>query len=281
MPAMIRPRRVVPRLHYTLLMCGFRGHEFVGTDAEKLRERDTVFAHDEAGVRWYRCLRCDSWLPHSPPTSPTREYPPLQQEIALPLRGRPLRDLFVLRAIAVIRAFKGLFLLALAAGIFVFAANSVTLRDTFYRVIAELEGQVVTEIEGRHHGVVGLIEKLLSYDSSQLNIFAAAVIAYAAVNFLEAIGLWNDRRWGEYLTFCAVTAFIPLEIYELTLSITVIKIAAVVINIGICAYLLFVKRLFGVRGGYAALMVAHHEEVSWEVLERATPGHPGWRAPFD
>ena len=56
------------------------------------------------GVRWHRCLRCDSWLPFPPPEDPVRRHPPDRDEIELPLRGKPLRDKIVLRVIAVDRA---------------------------------------------------------------------------------------------------------------------------------------------------------------------------------
>jgi hypothetical protein len=39
----------------------------------------------------------------SPPARPARQYPPRREEITLPLRGRPLRDRYVLRLIAVDR----------------------------------------------------------------------------------------------------------------------------------------------------------------------------------
>jgi hypothetical protein len=53
---------------------------------------------ETAGLRWYRCLRCDSWVALSPPARPARQYPPRREEITLPLRDR-----YVLRLIAVDR----------------------------------------------------------------------------------------------------------------------------------------------------------------------------------
>src|SRR5271165_594726 len=100
------PRRFRPRLHWELLLCGVRGHELVGTDAAELREQDAILAReDAAGTRWYRCLRCDSWLALPRPQQPAHEHPPSRDEIELPLRGKPLRDKIALRIIAVDRAF--------------------------------------------------------------------------------------------------------------------------------------------------------------------------------
>src|SRR3954471_3371597 len=100
-----RPRRFVPRFHWELLVCGLSGHELVGLDAARLRPEDAVVAREIEGVRWHRCLRCDSWLPIGPPPADaSRELPPERDEIELPLRGRPLRDRVVLRLIAINRA---------------------------------------------------------------------------------------------------------------------------------------------------------------------------------
>ena len=56
------------------------------------------------GLRWYRCVRCDSWVPLPPPEHPARETPPSRDEVDLPLRGKALRDKIVLRVIAIDRA---------------------------------------------------------------------------------------------------------------------------------------------------------------------------------
>src|SRR4051794_35503556 len=71
-----RPSRFRPRLHYELLVCGLAGHALVGLDARTLRPQDAVVAREIDGVRWHRCLRCDSWLPVRRPPYAARETPP-------------------------------------------------------------------------------------------------------------------------------------------------------------------------------------------------------------
>ncbi|MFL5827526.1 MAG: DUF2127 domain-containing protein, partial [Thermoleophilaceae bacterium] len=128
-PGIAEPRRFMPRFHYELLVCGLRGHELIGTDAERIRPQDAVVVREAPeGFRWHRCLRCDSWLPLPPPDHPARTYPPDPDEIDIPLRGKALRDKIVLRLIAIDRAFHFVILGALAAAIFVFAANRNELR---------------------------------------------------------------------------------------------------------------------------------------------------------
>ena len=85
LPGVGKPRRFVPRFHYELLVCGLRGHELVGLGAAELRPADHAFAREMEGVRWHRCLRCDSWLPFAQPEHPTEPHPPARDLIELPL----------------------------------------------------------------------------------------------------------------------------------------------------------------------------------------------------
>ena len=266
-----KPARFVPRLHWELIVCGIAGHELVGLDAGDVRQGDALFAREVSGVRWHRCLRCDSWLPFPPPASPAREHPPDRGEIDLPLRGRPLRDKIVLRAIAVDRAFHFVVLGLLGLAILIFAAHRATFRDRFYRVVTDLQGGVAGS--GRvHHGVLGEIDKAFTLQSSRLHLFAAIILVYATVEGIEAFGLWYQRRWAEYLTFVVTASLLPLEIYEIATRLSPLKILAFVINVAVVAYLLYAKRLFGLRGGAEADEAIRAADVGWDALERTAPG---------
>src|SRR5689334_21259922 len=95
-PGTTAPRRFRPTFHYELLVCGLMGHELVGTDAAELRPRDALVAlPGPEGLRWHRCLRCDSWVALPPPPRPARPVPPDRDQVVLPLRGRALRDKIV------------------------------------------------------------------------------------------------------------------------------------------------------------------------------------------
>lgn len=271
-PGSSRPRRFVPRFHYELLVCGLRGHELLGTDAERLRPQDAVVVREgEDGLRWHRCLRCDSWVPLPAPASPARELPPDRDEVEVPLRGRALRDKIVLRVIAVDRALHFVGLGVLAAAIFLFAANRTQLREPVFRVLADLQ-LGVTRAGTVRGGIVGDIQRLFSVQSGTLVKIGVVVAAYAVLEGVEAVGLWRQRRWAEYLTFIATTALLPVEVYELTKRISPLKITALVVNLAIVAYLLCAKRLFGLRGGGEAEHALRERDSGWEALERTAPG---------
>src|ERR1700733_11490541 len=87
-PGSERPRRFRPRLRYELIGCGLHGHELLGTEVAEIRTEDSLIVREDSdGLRWYRCLRCDSWLPLLPPESPQRQHLRPREDIVLPLRG--------------------------------------------------------------------------------------------------------------------------------------------------------------------------------------------------
>jgi uncharacterized membrane protein (DUF2068 family) len=275
-PGTVRPARFVPRLHYELLVCGLRGHELIGTDAAELRDQDAVFARDIDGVRWYRCLRCDSWLALSEPAAAARRHPPDRDEIDLPLRGKALRDKIVLRVIAVDRAFHFVILGLLAIAIFLFTAHQVELRNTFYRVVADIQhGAGGAPVQTGHVGILHDLDRLFSLRSGTLHVVGIAVTAYAVLEGVEAIGLWFQQRWAEYLTFVATTALLPLEVYELTRTVSPLKIIALIVNVAVVIYLLRAKRLFGFNGGAGAERTERERDIGWEALERTAPERGG------
>ena len=270
-PGTVRPSRFRPRFHWELLVCGVRGHELVGVDAARLRPGDELLVRELDGLRWYRCLRCDSWLPLAPPISPARETPPDRDEIALPLRGKALRDRIVLRVIAVDRAIHFVVLGLLSVAVFLFAGHEVRLRNAFYRVVNAVQGTSGGPTHARHAGFLGTLQHVFTLKSSTLYAVAAAAAAYAVLEGVEAVGLWYQRRWAEYLTFVATCLFLPYEVWELTRTVSPFKVAAIVINVAVAVYLLFAKRLFGLRGGAAADEAERERDVGWDALERTAP----------
>jgi uncharacterized membrane protein (DUF2068 family) len=271
-PGTERPRRYRPRLRYELIDCGLHGHELLGLDAARLRDEDSVFAREAGGLRWYRCLRCDSWVALSPPRDPAAQYPPHREEVILPLRGRPLRDRYVLRLIALDRVLHFLVLAILAVALILFAHDRAMLNADFTRIVKDLQGGLGGPVNNSKHGIVYDLRRLFTISTTNLYLVAAGIAAYAVLEGTEAVGLWLGRRWAEYLTFVATVVFVPFEIRELTRGVSWLKVLALVINLLIVIYLLFAKRLFGLRGGGKAERAERERDTGWAAIERATPG---------
>ena len=271
LPGVGKPSRFRPRFHWELLVCGLRGHELVGLDAAELRPEDEPFAREMEGTRWHRCLRCDSWLPFAPPAEPTSEHPPALELIELPPRGKPLRDKIVLRAIAIDRVLHFLILAVLAVAVLLVASNEIDLRDKFYAVLGALHGGLGGPTSDSNGGFVDRIDHFLNLPPDKLQLIALALAAYAALQLAEAIGLWLLKRWAEYLAVVSTSVFLPLEVYELVERVTALKIIAIIVNVAIVVYLLFAKRLFGLRGGTAADEALRERDMGWSALAANAP----------
>jgi uncharacterized membrane protein (DUF2068 family) len=172
--------------------------------------------------------------------------------------------------IAVNRAlhFAGLALLGIA--ILLFAANRADLHATVIKVVADLGGGT-TASGNASHGLSHSIDQLFSLQSGRLHLFAAIALVYAAIEGIEAFGLWYAKRWAEYLTLIVTASLLPVEIYELSHHVSPFKVVAFAINVVVVAYLLFAKRLFGFNGGAAADEALRERDVGWHALERTAP----------
>jgi uncharacterized membrane protein (DUF2068 family) len=258
------------QIDWELITCGFGGHVFAHVEGSG--SEDPHLVREGNGVCWHRCLRCDGWLA-LPGEADVPDSVPGRDEIVIPLRGKPLRDRIVLRLIAVDRLVHVLVLGLLGIAVLAFAANRATLRDAFYRVLTALQGGVAggpVQTTG-HVGIVHDFDRLFTLRAGTLKEVGIALLCYAALEGLEAIGLWFAQRWAEYLTFLSTAILLPLEVYEIIHKGTPLKVIGFLINVAVVVYLLLRKRLFGLRGGGAADEAERNRDMGWDALERATP----------
>jgi uncharacterized membrane protein (DUF2068 family) len=257
---------------WELLDCALHGHVHVGVDAAEVTDEDSEFVRGIGGIRLHRCLRCDGWHHQPEPAVPGRQSVPTRDEIELPDRGRALRDRFVLRLIAFDRAVHVVILVAIALALFIFASHRTSLERSYDSIMNSLLGS-----SGGPHalrGWLGHLRGVFVFSPKHLYELAIAASLYAALEAAEAVGLWYSKRWAEYLTFIATCALLPLEIYELTNKLSVLKIVVLVLNLAVAIYLLLAKRLFGLRGGSAAIDARRSDASGWAAFDRATPPLP-------
>ncbi len=266
------PARRWHRIDWELVACGWRGHEIVGTDIAELRPQDALLARDAGGVRWHRCLRCDSWVALPLPRAPASVHLPDRSAIEIPLRGKALRDKVVLRLIALDRVLHFVILVALSIGVLAIADNEASVRSRFYRILTDLQGGVgggPVQTSG-HVGILGEFDKLFSLRSGTLRELGIGLLSFGLLEGVEAVGLWLTKRWAEYLTFIATTLLLPLEVYEIIHKGTALKVIGFIINLAVVVYLLFAKRLFGLRGGGAVDQAERARDMSWGTISQAT-----------
>ena len=264
------PGRKRRQVDWELISCAFQGHALVGTDAAEVRPGDHALVRERNGLRWYRCLRCDAWLPLTPPEQPLRPTVPSLDEVTIPLRGRPLRDRYVLRLIAIERGFHVLVFALLAVAIFLFIPHRAELHSDYTHFLQDLRNGVVGPGVGRG-GFWTLINRLFSISEVDLILIGVALVLYCVLLSVEIVGLWWARRWAEYLTFVESCVLLPYEFYELAKSVTVLKVVGLAANLAILLYLAIVHRLFGIRGGHPAVRAAYEADGGRLAFDRATP----------
>ena len=227
---------------------------------DELAERIHVETVD--GEAW-RCLRCGTFVVGEPHGSGPAENAPLV------LRGRALRDAFILRLLAAERFIRGVLLVALAYGVYRFNGAQNSLERVFNDYLPTLKPFAdKLGIDLQNTGPVKLIQKALTADHSTLELVAIGVLAYGALELLEGVGLWLMKRWGEYVAVVGTAIFIPLEVYELVERVTWLRLVAFAFNVFAVIYIVWTKRLFGFRGGRAAFEAERHSASLLEV-ERA------------
>jgi uncharacterized membrane protein (DUF2068 family) len=244
----VRPLRTKLGWHPETFVCARRGHVTPAANVARLRPQDVELGVDLAdGRRLARCLRCDVWVEFERPHDPERETLPPLEKLPVPRRGRVLREAIILRLIALDRGVHSVIFGALAALLFALELNLASLRSEAQRIISDVTSQTG---QGASQGfIVRELHRFLHVGKGTVLVLAFTALAYCVVEGVEAVGLWRERRWAEYLTAVATAGFLPFEIDELIKRVTVLRVGALVVNVAILVWLVWRKRLFGIRGG--------------------------------
>ena len=245
--------------------CGLHGHATYAPAEPSLAAK--LQTTTPLGHAWL-CLRCGAYVVGPPRDSGPATGAPIV------LRGKALRDTFILRFLAVERAIRGLLLLALAYGVWRFDTSRDTLKQVLSSYLPTLEPlSDKLGVDLQESGPVRLIQQAFAATHSTLLLVALGVLAYGTLELVEAFGLWFKKRWGEYVAVVATALFIPLEVHEIIVKVTGLRVGALVINLFAVAYILWTKRLFGFRGGRAAFEAERQNDSLLE-LEQAADLQP-------
>ena len=134
-----------------------------------------------------------------------------------------------IRVIAALEAAKGILVLAAGAG----------LLALMHRDAQEVGEHILLQFHlnpaSRYPRI--FLDALHDVSDVRLLVLALGAAAYAAVRFVEAYGLWRQRRWAEWLAAAGAAIYIPFELYHLWLRVTGVKLALLALNIVIVAYM--------------------------------------------
>lgn len=164
-----------------------------------------------------------------------------------------LRDLIIMRLLAVERFIEGLGLILAALVVWRWDGMKGDFASLWSKDLPLL--QQIAEQFGwdlQHSVVARWIIDATDVTASTLFGIGALMILYGLLRWLEGVGLWLAKRWGEYLAVVLTSVFLPWEILELTHHVTAIKVLLLLVNIAAIIWLVWTKYLFGARGGKAA-----------------------------
>jgi uncharacterized membrane protein (DUF2068 family) len=249
------------QVDWSLFGCARKGHLTYAPDEPELRDR--LMASTAGGPAW-RCLRCGAFVTEGPRGSGPAAAAPLVR------RGKELRSELILRVFAVERFLRFLVIGAAAYGVWRFKYDRAGIQRAFNSDLPAIRALYRDlGFNVNHSKLLGLIQHSFTLNSRTLSYLALGLAVYALIELVEAVGLWMGKRWGEYFAMVATSIFLPYEIYDLTVKVTWLRLAALAINLLLVIYLVWTKRLFGVRGGKKAYEARLRTESVIEVEQAA------------
>jgi uncharacterized membrane protein (DUF2068 family) len=260
---------------WNLFGCARWGHVTHAPDEPELRDR--LMAPTAGGTAW-RCLRCGAFVTGGQHSSGPASAAPLIR------RGKELRGELILRVFAVERFLRFLIIAAAAYGVWRFKYDQADIEHAYNNDLPAIRALYQDlGFDVNHSRLLGLIQHSFMLTPRTLTFLAIGLAVYALIELVEGIGLWLGKRWGEYFAMVATSIFLPYEVYDLTVKITWLRVVAFVINLLLVIYLVWTKRLFGVRGGKAAYEARLRSESVIEMeqaaLAAASPGQSGHSKP--
>lgn len=128
-----------------------------------------------------------------------------------------------LRVVAIFEAFKGILVLVAAGAL--------------YRLLHP-DAQRVAEVLVRHFHLNPanrypriFLQAATHLSNVRLLVLSLGAMAYAAVRFAEAYGLWRGRTWARVLGLVGAAVYVPLELIELAKRISWAGSTVLLINL--------------------------------------------------
>jgi uncharacterized membrane protein (DUF2068 family) len=229
-----------------------------------------------AGGTAWRCLRCGAFVTGGQHGSGPAAAAPLVR------RGKELRSELILRVFAVERFLRFLIIGAAAYGVWWFKYDQTGVQRAYNNALPAIRALYQDlGFDVSHSKLLVLVHHALTISPRWITILTIGLPVYAVVELVEGIGLWQGQRWGEYFAMVATSIFLPLEVWELASGhITWLKVATFVINLLLVTYLVWTRRLFGVRGGKAAYEARLRTESVVEVEQAALAAAPSGASPL-
>jgi len=155
----------------------------------------------------------------------------MAQPVPPPHRHRA--ELQVLRGIATLELAKGVIVLAAAAAIiFVVHRDSSDIGQAILHLL---------HLSPDHHFTRVFLRWSDHLQDEKIWVVAVAASVYSALRFIEGYGLWHARAWAEWIALFSASIYVPFEAYNLARKPTWFHIGLLLVNLGIIAYMAFLR----------------------------------------
>lgn len=98
------------------------------------------------------------------------------------------------------------------------------------------------KIDPENHLIGLLMIKANLISAAELRRFSIITFSYAVVCLVEGTGLMLEKRWAEYFTVTLTALALPLECFELYKEFTPPRLALLLVNLAVLAYLIWLLR---------------------------------------
>lgn len=136
-----------------------------------------------------------------------------------------------LRAIALFEALKGAIVLIVGFGLLSFLGGKA---EAF---AGHLVGRL--HLNPANHYPHVFIQAMTDLNNTRLWLIAGIAALYTSVRFVEAYGLWHGRRWAEWFAALSGAVYVPVELYELVHRASWLKFGALLLNLAVVAYMVW------------------------------------------
>ena len=150
------------------------------------------------------------------------------------------------------------------------SANEVDLRDKFYAVLGALHGGLGGPTADGDGGFVHRIDDLLNLPADKLHLIGLALAAYALLQAAEGVGLAAEAL-GRVPRGRLDRGIPPARALRALRERHRAQGDRAGREHPILVYLLFAKRLFGLRGGGRVDEELRERDMSWEALAQRAP----------
>jgi uncharacterized membrane protein (DUF2068 family) len=136
-----------------------------------------------------------------------------------------------IRSVAVLEATKGALILLVGFGLLSLVHHDVQ------RFAERLVAHAHLNPAARYPRI--FIEAAGQLTDGRTLLLATGAAVYASVRFIEAYGLWLERKWAEWLAALSGAIYIPFEVLELWKRVTWLSLGALLLNTAVVALMLY------------------------------------------